>query len=275
MPGLRRTRNEREQFLILEFLQESGIQIVGDPEYPDPPDAIVRVREAAEELRLGIELTDYHLDAAPGQYSPAARLDSVFEAIRASIVHRIAHRRDRERLGELEASFHLVVGVTMEGANPLAGEIVDFLSTVELQRGERQTFSSFGPGRELMSQSISRLDLLRRGFAGYSNSCCNWRCFNIGTGNVGIRADFVASAIDRKAAKTEQYRAQSVDRLWLLIVAAGDFAQRRAGPYSTEVARRLDSVRQCAEASGFDGVLFWEYISEWCHEIWPAAKRLW
>lgn len=273
MPRWTRTKSERERFLIREFLRSMGYQVVRAT-YPDPPDAILTVVRESERLRLGIELTDYHLDSAPGQSSPAARLNSMFEAIQASIVRRISHRKDRDRLGELEGTFHLRTGLRKQHARPLAGEIVDFLSAVKLKRGERKVFSSFGPGHKLMCEYVSNLRLRRRGFAGYSNSHCNWRCFNTGTGNVGIVTDVIEAHIRQKAKKAAAYRRHNMDQLWLLITAAGDFVQRRAGPLTRDEERRMDSLRGVGQSSGFDRVLFWERVGDWCKEIWPGAPAV-
>src|SRR4051812_15085036 len=69
MPPVYRTRNERERFLIREFVEYLGYA-VSRPRYPDRSDALLTVSKERQKKRIAIEHTDHYHDVLAGDESP-------------------------------------------------------------------------------------------------------------------------------------------------------------------------------------------------------------
>ncbi len=136
-------KKRTEKFIIREFLEFMGFNIVrlwGTAK----PDARTMVTKDGNELRLGIELTKYQVDAPPGAKggSPGTRLHSFWSAVQDSLTRRLTRKKLPLTL-HVHVFFKKGVQTRPKDASQLAGELVRFAQKNTPPPGEEQTFHNF------------------------------------------------------------------------------------------------------------------------------------
>ena len=279
MPRRKRTKKERERFLIREFLSGLGYRILR-AQWPERPDALVKVTDGARVLWIGIEHTDYHVDAPPGVRSPGGAIRAFWRLVQASLVRRISHRSCLQstrasvsfRRGKVAAlPDRLPAGKRL--ARSIASELVDHALA-----------QSVGPGglciswsrdlrsdHPLLASWLNEVTLWRQEEEIPVNPYFDWRCVEATAACIGPVKEHFVRIVGVKAEKARTYCWRNAEERWLLVVASGSTPYSRIGPWTRDVEQSLASARPACETSPFDHVFVWERIGDWHKQVWPDA----
>ncbi len=271
MTRVRRTKKQKERFLIREFLGLLGYSI-RRARSPDPPapDAILTLREGTATKKLAVELTEYFNDtghAAARNGSPGMRILGFWRNVEDSLKRR---RRQRWRRyhgkGTILGNVHLnAKRVAKNDERELAKEVLDFLEAhLARTSGLFQRRVDFD-GYPTMKKVVVSLQFdVTHGF-----DCCHWACQNISFGFIGTNADVIRLAIAKKTSEDAKYKCGPADEIWLLIAASGSGPSNRSGPASQQVNwSDADLQRLCCN-SRFARIFFWERVAQWYKSLKP------
>lgn len=274
MPRVKRTRKEREGFLVKQLLTAMGYR-VSCPKWAESPDAFVTVSKGNESQRIGIEHTDYYSDTVAGMRSPLTPIAQFWEMVQASLVRRVAQRK---QLTGIETRVRLQANLILPEnpldrsalARELAGALVAFAETHLVEEFERCPFRRPDFQQIPALQSMVTSLLLSRvtkpsGFA----SRCDWICSNISTGGISLFVDYVKSAVAEKNKKAPNYSRNGTQELWLVIAAAGDTVSNHAGPFSESDKLADSELATLCRSSPFDRIIFWERVRCWYKWLKP------
>lgn len=276
MPRVKRTKKEREGFLIREFL--AALDYRGSRlKLTESPDAFVTVSKRKQTQRIGIELTDYFNNTTAGKGSPLTPIAHFWELVQASLVRRISHRK---HLTGLDASVTLQPKLVPEPwncpafakqlAQQLAGALVAFAETHPVEHLTHRLFNRHELQQSpVLSPLVSSLRLSRVAKPSRFVSRSSWKCFNISVGFIGLSVGYITSAVQQKNRKSLTYSRNGAQELWLVIAAAGDTLSNHAGPFS--VCRELvdSQLMSLCQNSPFDRIIFWERIRCWYKWLKP------
>lgn len=274
-------KDMRERLLVRQFLEHAripfsvqGIRSVGKGSRG--PDVKVTCRIGGKQVRIGVEVVEYQVDAKHKGGSHGRRIDELQRRIWRSLRPRLAHDPSiRECTGLM--CFDLACPLefkTPEAAEAIVEAIVDDLlkfikdHVKTLQATTSTWFSRIGrrprdPGafdqyphiKKYFTRLLLRRPLNLRGPLTwqYNNAAC-----------VGVVEDGVVSLINAKAGKLPQYNLRGTAQTWLLICAGVSVPSDSAGSRNDgQRALRSRQVRDAADHSGFDRVTFWERARNW------------
>jgi len=276
MPRVKRTKKEREGFLLREFLGELEFRVLS-LKLTESPDALATVSKRNQTHRIGIELTDYFNNTTAGTGSPLTPVAAFWELVQDSLVRRISHRK---HLTGLDASVTLQTNWVPEPwkdpvrakqlAKLLAGSLVAFAETHPVEYPTHRHFNSLELQQTpALHPLVSSLRLSCVSKPSRFVSRCNWTCSNISVGFIGLSIDYITSAVRNKNRKALKYDRSNAQELWLVIAAAGDTLSNHAGPFSQSGELVDSQLMSLCQNSPFDRIIFWERIRCWYKWLKP------
>lgn len=269
----KRSRKEAEIRIIQEFLNLMGCKIL-QVTPNERPDAIVVIEEAGRRRKIGIELTEYHVDAPPGASSPGRKIHSFWCLVQSSIRRRVSHRPDIQH----------ITGVVFlkkdklpdnSKAKDLAGELVKLALDVKLSMDGEQTVNKFLTECPLSKDYVLKVTLIiRRGKD--SARYVSWECANANVSSIGVTAEEITLIIQKKAKEfsKSQYSWGDVKERWLLISASGSTIFNVAGTRPENVKWALTALRLACSSVAVDRIFFWDRMLNWYKEVWPGAHAV-
>ncbi|HUT33084.1 MAG TPA: hypothetical protein VNE39_06375 [Planctomycetota bacterium] len=279
MPRRKRTRKECERFLIREFMMLLGYRIVR-MESSESPDCFLTISKGVNRSRIGVELTEYHVDAPPGSASAGRAVSAFSELVQASLVRRISHR---PCLQTTWANFSLSRAKAAALAkddgdrNRLARSIARELVAVALEHplgpGEQWSASrrEFRKDHSMLADWVGHVRFHRPQGDFQANPYLNWCCHEAVAANVGPVEQHLVEAIAGKQRKASGYRWRNAAERWLVVAASGATPYNCIGPWTGDVEGALASaVLACAD-SGFDRIFVWERVSGWYRQLKPQG----
>jgi hypothetical protein len=270
----RRTKEEKELFLVKEFLEYKGIECINVANRPQgEPDVRVERLIGGRLRRIGIELTEFQCDN-DGSESPKRRLVREWDEIVKIIKEEYLPKHPF--LGQFSVHPWLdEANVPRKILRPqIAEQFVDFLvPRLEkiITRSKREEFCRARVDRN--TSDFEGFPLIQKHF----KRCVVWRAHDHPAGNifwycadagcVGLSSDVLKQRIGDKA--NSSYETSGLDEMWLLIVASGETSADRVGDLGERDIEILTSpcLRSLAETSAFDRIVFWERVSGWDFSI--------
>lgn len=254
-----------EKFLIREFLEFMGFA-VSRLTASERPDARATVTKDGTRSRIGIEVTLYQVDAAPGANggSPGTQLDAFWREVQKSLRRRLVARR---RALTLHVHVFLKKGqrALLSDARGLAAELVAFAQENAPRPKQSVCIATLPSRYPLLCQYMREVRITNTAPAvGF-----RWVCADTSVASVGVQLNYVTQHVARKGNKCRNYRWGNVDERWLLICAAGTPIVSCAGPCPESVDWQDEELITVCKASGFDRIYFYERPWQWCQPIWP------
>ena len=271
-------KEERERWLVREFLDHAGIpyrpqgvRSVGGA--ASGPDVKVTCLAGGGPKRVGIEITEYQVDAGPNG-SAGRRMHSFHDRVWRRLWELLEGAPELSRFfGSLWYDWS--VNPFPHHAEPLAKEVVRFLDLNrhtlrdgKMRRLRRKTGPNQGgdfDGFPMMARYLS--DVLVQ----YLRDCRGpfmWQYNNAAC--VSIDEQIILRTLARKAKALPTYAKKGIEELWLLVCAGVLISHDSAGP--EEHARHKlagSTVLSAARSSGFDRVTFWSRHPAWHIDLWP------
>lgn len=270
----RRTKEEKELFLVKEFLESEEIDYTDAVNRPSPePDIRVDCLIDGKLQRIGIELTEFQCDNN-SKGSPKRQMASEWNEI-VQIINReyvlqhpilsqfMVHPYLDERIIPRKTDRSRIVGELVEFLVPRLEKIAKLNVIEQFWRVRHDRQPSDFEGFPLIRRHFKHFAIWRE--RNHPVESIFWYCAD--AGNIGLSSDVLEKRI---VAKTERsYDTSEVDEMWLLIVASGETAADRAGDLVGRNTEILTSpyLRTLAEATSFDRIIFWERVAEWGFDI--------
>ena len=266
------TRNAKraEKFLIRKFLESLGYDV---PRLAggERPDARATVSRDGRTSRLGVELTLYHVDAAPGtkKGSHGSQLHAFWQEVQRSLFRRLNPRRTPLTL-DVHVSLKRGVKTYPSEARSLAAELVAFAQENAPKPGQRVSVKAF-PGTYPLIEKYMRKVIVSNIAPAVA---FHWGCTEASTASVGVVVEHVTKHVETKGRKCRTYKWGNVDGRWLLICASGWPIVSSAGPRPESVDWRSAELVEACISSGFDKIFFYERPWEWCQQVWPYRPAI-
>ena len=264
----RRTKKEAERFLAREFLAFMGFKLIRLVS-AEKPDIFATVEKGERRLRVGIELTEYYVDAPPSTRSgsPTARVEDFWQEVQTSIRRRVAQRRE---LWHVTGLVFLKEKEVPKGGVALgvARELVELAMEQAVPPQGEACLAIFSSSYPLLRQFVSEVYLSGTGRA----IRLSWTCGTTSAANVGVVSQYIIEIIRTKSAKAEAYDWKGAQERWLLICATGSPIVSSAGPHPEFVDWKNAHLVEAAKNSGFDRLFFWERPWDWCKPLWPDGE---
>ncbi len=264
----KREKKKKEELLAREFFEHIGISSRAlEMREPPCPDAEVRCLIDGRERVLGVELTEYQVDAQRNGGSKERMLDS--------LGRRILETAQKQCTAIDPQMEQLHVEISSNKANPPSSRDEDRIAA-DLAKFLSDRFAG-------MTESWTRFLRHRRDFEGYPEleAHMDWihvyRCgpevrgpllwqYN-GTAHVRMVEDVVLNILEQKARKRKAYSLPDATEYWLVICAGVSIPSDCAGPQSHchEVLQSA-RIRTTGSQAGFDRIYFWDRAHDW-HEV--------
>lgn len=274
-------RKKAEIGIIREFLKFMGCKVLRVTSNENP-DAFVIVEEAGKRKKIGVEHTEYHLDALHGKASPGKRIYGFWRLVQSSIRRRVSHRPKIQHMTGVvflkeDKKHSLPDPKTLKAENlakDLAGELVELALDSNLPPNGEQTIRKFSDEHPLLGDYVRKVELAGTGLA----RCVSWECADAIVSSIGVSAKEIAIIIRNKAKKFPKYKWDDVNERWLLISASGSTVFNLAGVRPEHVDWGLTEIRDACSSAGVDRIFFWDRRFNWYKEVWPGGrlvKREW
>ena len=269
MPRVNRSKKQREQFVIREFLGVMGYSI-RRASWPDRPDAVLTLRTGANTNTVAIEHTEIFNDvndAAAGKGSAGMRILRFWRKVEDSLKRRKRQRwRRYVGKGMIMAMVDLSPNrIAKHNERQLAEELLDFL---EAHLGPKhalfQRRADFDGYPTLKNMVVSLRFDVTDGF-----DCCHWTCQNISFGTIGTDVAEINRRIEDKNKKAAKYNCGAASEKWLLIAASGSGASNRAGPDGLDANWNDEGLQGSCRNSPFARIFFWERAAQWYKSLKP------
>lgn len=252
-------RKKAEIRIIREFLKfkgYKGLKVI----LHERPDAMMIIKEAGKQKKIGIEHTEYHIDASPGEPSSGRKTYSFWYEVQSSIRRRVSQRSNLQHITGL-VSLKKGNLPNKSKAKDLARELVMLASHVPL--GEHTKFSQEYP---LLKDYLRKVTLIDTGSA----RCVSWGCEGAIVSSIGVSAEEIAQIIRTKAKRFSTYHWDNMER-WLLISASGKTIFNSAGPCPEKINWNLPDLQSVCSSANVDRIFFWERMYTWYKEVCPGA----
>jgi len=272
-------KKKRERLLVREFLAHrgmlyrlSGVRSVTERKTDKGgtitgPDVRITCTIGGKDIRVGVELVEYQVDAAGERGSQGRQFKAFFDKIWLHLRPLLCNRRGlRECFGTL--FFDWDQRPDPREAKNIAEELMRFLRDhrTVLANGELHYFlRKEGPGQEghfdgypCLKKHFKKIALRNLGTLtgpllwAYNCAAC-----------IGVREDHVLRLIDKKSSKIRSYDLSNVEEVWLLMCAGIALPHDSAGPEHVKPRLFSKAIRDAARNSGFNRVIFWERIHDW------------
>jgi len=259
---------------VPEGLRSDGRSVSG-------PDVDVTCTVGGQDIRIGIELTEYQVDAT-NRGSKGRRWEAFYWRIQRHLEPLL---RSSNSLQHCHGSLDFDWGSTPQPneAKKVAEELYRFAETHideladdvhygyfrDSRRGRPKTnrlvYDSFR-GFPLLGKYFKKIGLIRH--PNHTGHLWSW---NAATG-VGIVEDNVVKLIEAKTNKVDKYDTAGTDQTWLVICAGVSIPHDSAGPDhpGNLVHFKSPEIREAAAAAkraGFDRVVFWERTHGWHRDL--------
>jgi len=277
----RLTNVEQEILLAGEYLDQKGIVYSAlSPRNPPEPDVRVTCNINGRTRRIGIELTDYHVDSRlknDRPYSPRRSLLGSWETIVSVVQNEFVEKHPILTEFEVHATLDEVHIPSKNKCKDVARDLVNFLlprlTSIE-HRFQQDHFvrgSLLDPNGEFANNPYVRRHFESlRVWRKYDRPKQRifWSCFDGSA--IGLRRDIIEDIIRRKSCKATDYDTDELDEMWLLIAASGATSVNRGTPMLTDEARKsltCEDIVEAAKSSPFDRIFFWERVGDWHFDI--------
>jgi len=247
------------------------------------PDAMVVIEEAEGKKTIGIEHTEFHVDAQPKKSSPGRDIHLFWSHVQKSIHRRVSHRRTIQYITGL-VSLHVntlhnhVVSIPRKNkaiaieilARNLAEELVKLAIEFPIAANANQTISRFSCEYPLLKSYVKKVWLMGTGAA----RCVSWECSNSNVSSIGVSAEEIALIIQNKDRELAKYCRDNVKERWLLITASGRTVFNSADPHPEFVDWTSDILKSILRSVHVDRIFFWDRMFNWYKEVWPGAPAV-
>lgn len=232
----------------------------------EKPDAIATLHKDGKRWKVGIEQTEYHVDASRGKGSPGRRINDVWSYVRASINRRISHRPNFTHTSGT-VFLRNASALTKLASRALASELVKVASEFPVTPQGEQTITKFSSSYPLLNRHVRKVILRGTGYA-----CkVNWACGDAISSTIGLSEKTITYIIQQKGIESRQYSWNQVAERWLLESASGGTVFNSAGPLPQSVEWSSQKLTSACKSAGFDHIFFWDRMYNWYKEVWPGA----
>jgi|Deesub1362A_J573_1020465.scaffolds.fasta_scaffold00027_173 hypothetical protein len=253
--------------IIREFLNFRGCKVLRI--IPNErPDAIVVIEEAGKRKKVGIEHTEYHVDAPPGKPSSGRKVHSFWHHVRSSIRRRVSHRpilKHITGLVSLKEDNHPRQSRARDLAEELVKLALEHINAIP--NGEHRINNFSNKKYPLLSRYVKKVILYGTG------SACNvsWGCVNANVSAIGVSAKEITLIIQNKTKEFPKYCWGNVKERWLLISASGKTVFNLATSHPERVEWEANTLQSACLSSNVDRIFFWDRTFNWYKEVWPGA----
>jgi hypothetical protein len=198
--------------------------------------------------------------------------------VHASFVCQVSHRKHLTDINAIikfnngNLNLPTKLGEQKKPARQLAKELIDFVEAHQVGQSEPLQFRyrDFN-GYPKLESMLSWLRLSET-----DDAVCVFRrslaCYNITTGGIGVRLEYIKSAIKKKNKKATKYNWGDANEKWLLIAASSDIISNHAGRAMPKVNWEDPELLDLCCESLFDRIIFWEKVSCWYKWLKPSEK---
>lgn len=253
--------------LIQEFIAFMGLRVICVVPGEEPgPDAFATVLSEGKQHEIGIEHTDYHVDAPHGTPSPGRRIDAMWREVQE---HLRSMAKGHPNLAHVSGLVFLRKDhpPRKSDARKLAEELVQFALQHPVPPDGRSAIKSFPEKCPFLRAHIRTVNLHGTGAACW----LSWECAETKVSYIGVSSDRLYAIVKDKAEKARKYHWGTVDERWLLVCAPGHPIVTSAGPKPDQADLLSDDLASACECSGFGRIFFWERMSEWHIQLWPCG----
>ncbi len=239
----------------------------------EKPDAMVDIKEKGRRKKIGVEHTEYHVDAPPGKPSPGRKVHSFWHYVQSSIRRRVSHRPDIQHMTGL-VFFRKNNFPNKLKARDLAGELVRLAAESSVALDDERTINKFSDKYPTLKAYVRKVSFIGTGSA----RCVSWECADANVSSIGVSAKELACIIRNKTKEFPKYCWGEVKERWFLISASGTTIFNSAGARPESVNWTLPEFQSACHSVGIDRIFFWDRMYNWYKEIWPGApvvKREW
>ncbi len=271
----KKSRKSIEIRIIREFLSFMGCKVLRMTSN-EKPDAFMIIEEAGKRKKVGVEHTEYHVDAPPGESSLGKRTYGFWRLVQSSIRRRVRQRPKIQHMTGLvflkgNKKDCLPDPETSQAKNlakDLAGELVKLALDSKLAPNGKQTIRKFLDESPLLRDYVRKVELAGTGSA----RCVSWECADANVSSIGVSAEEIAVIIQNKAKKFPKYKWYDVSERWLLISASGATVFNLAGARTEHVDWGLRELLDACSSAGVDRIFFWDRAFNWYKEVWPSGR---
>ncbi len=261
MPTQQPPQQKLEQSLAREFLVFLGFGKI-TMRTSERPDVRAQATSKGHRHQLGIELTQYQVDAPPGQSSPMCRFRKFWLQLRGSITRLIAEGPCFPQV-RVWVKFKTMDVPLGRITHDLAAELVSLAFENPVPR-ELRHFPNAYP---LLQQHMGEVHI----YQSVAATGQSWYCHNIAGAWLGIEPEHIRSIIRQKAEKAQGYSRENSDEMWLLIYAHGSPIVCSAGPCPESIAWQEIGLIEEIGSTPFDRIFFWDRVFDWCKPLSPVG----